>query len=195
MGKAKILSHIGDALYNVIYYRDMTVINKKRTQIENDIANANQGITDLNIEINNKTAEISILHDELNVLITVMQDCIVLSNIDEGSNGESCDSEKEAAKKKNVEYLVAKSELGDMETNLSNLKIRLQRLLKEQERLSGITEEEVKQIWCTDLCSRPVGYPDDGRGEIIPDDSMVGTIDIFNFSTRKYSINILPARF
>ena len=195
MGKATILSHLGHSEYSVTYHYDMSVINNKLIQVNADITSTEASITSTEASITAKQIETDNLGTILDSKITFYQLCIDANPIEI----EICDPQKIAMQEINIEYLVLLSELGDLEVKLDNFKITLERLKKEKRRLDDIDGTENMDIWCIDLCDRDAAEPDFGlwlnHGEVIPDSSIVGTIDIFDFITKKYRIFIVPASY
>lgn len=191
MGKAKIVSHIAGSEYNIIYYHDMTVINKKIENINSDLIINESYNDELQIKINEKQDIVLSLSIELEVAFIPLKNCL-LENI---GVKDKCNEEKSAVNEINKKYMVELSLLDELKTVQSNAKLSSIQMNKDLDLYAGLSGEETKTSWCIDLCDREPADPDNGHGELIPVDTIVGTIDVFNFSNRKYSTNIKAASY
>lgn len=199
MGRAKINSHKGDGLYEVTYYRDNTKIDNATIQVNAEIANIDSALPELESEISYWSGIVSGDIAALDGLIDDYKTCV--DGLEEGQNPEvECEIQH-----KNVTDATKVKIANEANYNLllnqeSRLWATRDKFSAELVRLQSVpSDEEIMDLWCVDLCSRPSSQPDTGDwenvGEVIADDTEVGIIEIFNYSTKEYGRWITPSSY
>jgi len=192
MGRAKIVSHKGDALYEVTYYRDTDKVEKLKEQLETQITEIDERLTVLNGEIIDQSGAVASIISDMQSLINIYKSCV-----DEKSP-EGCIVESTAVTEITKLKIEEEALLNLLIEEENRLLISKDRYTKEKERLElAPQEEEIIDVWCMDLCARPVAEAPVGDYAnvdlVIPNDTEVGIIELFNWETKSYERWIPPS--
>jgi len=186
MGKAKIVSHLGEGKYSVQLYHNIAKVEFKKARLNDNLTQVNADITTKEADKTTAESDLALASNNYQSLINAYADCLKAND----NNQDKCKNQYNGMMERYAEFVEAQQLVNSLNQSLDSLYVIKQRLERDIAVLNNVHDEWTQMnIWCADLCDGDLG------DVVIPDNTEVATIDIYSFSDKKYEHWIVPSSY
>ena len=186
MGKAKIVSHLGEGKYSVQLYHNIAKVEFKKARLNDNLTQVNADITTKEADKTTAESDLALASNNYQSLINAYADCLKAND----NNQDKCKNQYNGMMERYAEFVEAQQLVNSLNQSLDSLYVIKQRLERDIAVLNNVHDEWTQMnIWCADLCDGDLG------DSVIPNGTEVATIDIYSFREKKYEHWIVPSSY